>query len=605
MKNIIINKEQERYIKESIEKDSVMGKISNTLRSEIYEDNTPISSLPIPSSLNKRIIEDVLFRGYNHAKSNFSDDIESVTLDKVINKYNKLVAICKKKEENCRRELEKLCVDIATAYFNTDNLQDATLECRLVNDLSDNDFHIEPNTMSDITYDDINAYKDSEAMLSYRKMSNVLSMGGAIMLYELLRDKFINQLFSIDEELPHLYSKVLKINEYLMYVNDYEISDKNNSQSGCVNVIVNEDDGNEIIAVGTLFPFLLIETFRGYFELMSDDILSTVDNADDIIDKCDVLKDEPWQMIIGPHLWYRIVGDKDNAIEIMDGLYKMEPTVFTSFISEVLAGTKAGEDKLNELQVLAKRRKEYSDFEKTLDRKRKEHNLIYGDIFGNPLNESIDEAAYPETFNMEEFKTIRSFAERVRYCKARLHYLGKGSSRIVFRIDDTTVLKLAWNQKGIAQNEAEAAVKNDYVLSRYDFIPEVYDVDENYYWIEMAYARRANQQDFKRLTGYPFKVFYYWVIYVFNNSLIRNRAYARYIPDEYKRLFDSDKWEDTYEYSLFDEINDYMCNYDVQGWADLCAVRNWGVQIDKDGTEKLVLIDSGLSNDVLDAYYKK
>lgn len=99
-------------------------------------------------------------------------------------------------------------------------------------------------------------------------------------------------------------------------------------------------------------------------------------------------------------------------------------------------------------------------------------------------------------------------------------------------------------------------------------------------------------------------MFYYWVIYVFNTSLIRNRAYTRYIPDEYKRLFDSDKWEDTYEYSLFDEINDYMCNYDVQGWADLCAVRNWGVQIDKDGTERLVLIDNGLSNDVLDTYYK-
>ena len=39
------------------------------------------------------------------------------------------------------------------------------------------------------------------------------------------------------------------------------------------------------------------------------------------------------------------------------------------------------------------------------------------------LTEALDEATYPDTFNMEEFKNLRNFAERVRYCKSRLKYL--------------------------------------------------------------------------------------------------------------------------------------------------------------------------------------
>lgn len=31
--------------------------------------------------------------------------------------------------------------------------------------------------------------------------------------------------------------------------------------------------------------------------------------------------------------------------------------------------------------------------------------------------EAIKEMAYPVTFNMEEFKSIRSFADRLKYCQ--------------------------------------------------------------------------------------------------------------------------------------------------------------------------------------------
>ena len=99
MKTIIINKEQEKIIREAIERENVVNRISNKIKNDIATENTPISNLNMPVSLNKKIIEQLLVDGYNEAKNNFKDDIESVSLTDITNKLSKLVAICKKKEE--------------------------------------------------------------------------------------------------------------------------------------------------------------------------------------------------------------------------------------------------------------------------------------------------------------------------------------------------------------------------------------------------------------------------------------------------------------------------------------------------------------------------
>ena len=75
----------------------------------------------------------------------------------------------------------------------------------------------------------------------------------------------------------------------------------------------------------------------------------------------------------------------------------------------------------------------------------------------------INEMAYPVSFNMDEFKMLKTFAARIKYCQARLQRISSGSSRIVYKIDNEKVLKLAKNRKGIAQNEAEGG---DYYKSK-------------------------------------------------------------------------------------------------------------------------------------------
>ena len=64
--------------------------------------------------------------------------------------------------------------------------------------------------------------------------------------------------------------------------------------------------------------------------------------------------------------------------------------------------------------------------------------------------------------------------------------IGEGSSRIVFKIDDDRVIKLAKNTAGISQNKAEA---NPAIQSAYgDIITKIYDRHPDYLWIEMEMA---------------------------------------------------------------------------------------------------------------------
>ena len=84
------------------------------------------------------------------------------------------------------------------------------------------------------------------------------------------------------------------------------------------------------------------------------------------------------------------------------------------------------------------------------------------------LKESFIEEDYPSSFDMERFKSLTSFNARIKYCEEHLQRLGSGSSRIVYKIDDKKVLKLAKNKKGISQNGTEIGLGNDSYLNWID-----------------------------------------------------------------------------------------------------------------------------------------
>lgn len=212
-------------------------------------------------------------------------------------------------------------------------------------------------------------------------------------------------------------------------------------------------------------------------------------------------------------------------------------------------------------------------------------------------NHILAEMAYPISFNMNEFKKLTSFAARVRYCQERLQRLASGSSRIVYKIDNEKVLKLAKNKKGIAQNENET----DWYLQEIGCFAKVYDYDtENFLWVEMQLAKKAKPSDFQRITGYKFDVICAWIDYC-------SEGYRRghfYRNKQYDELFKSEEFENNYDYSIFYMLQDYLGNYSLESTGDLKRISSWGV-VTNNGQEELVLIDFGLTDETYDNYYKR
>lgn len=102
-----------------------------------------------------------------------------------------------------------------------------------------------------------------------------------------------------------------------------------------------------------------------------------------------------------------------------------------------------------------------------------------------------------------------SFKNKIAYCKQWLGKpIGGGSSRYVFQLDDDTVLKLAKNKKGIAQNEQEYNLGHDYYISH--MFPKVFngsDGDE-FLWIVSEYVLPAKKKDFEHILGVPMETVY-------------------------------------------------------------------------------------------------
>lgn len=198
-------------------------------------------------------------------------------------------------------------------------------------------------------------------------------------------------------------------------------------------------------------------------------------------------------------------------------------------------------------------------------------------------------------FSTQELDNLRTFAERVRYCRQHLgDPIGNGSSRMVFQIDDEKCLKLAKNGKGVAQNDVEM----EYWKRDYDIFPKVFESDDDKaMWIICEYVLPARAADFKACTGIDFKTFVKWMQKTFARY---NNYYYRYRND----VMSDDEYGNYLDNSEFlQEMADYLTNSDIAN-HDMLRLTNWGLA-KRDGGGCPVLLDHGLNDEVFKQYYSK
>lgn len=186
------------------------------------------------------------------------------------------------------------------------------------------------------------------------------------------------------------------------------------------------------------------------------------------------------------------------------------------------------------------------------------------------------------------FKTRRSFAalRRLMDTTESIDYITSGSARAVYKINDEKVLKIAKNPKGIAQNQTEA----DWGLKNYGVAAEWYDISDDGIWIESELCKKIGMKEFKECTGYTFKYFCNCLEYYYYGRH-RNPYYHPAEPEGY-----DETWEDDFIRSFYEYIGDF----DVPV-GDLTRISSYG----KNHEGEIVLVDTGLTQDVYNDFYKK
>lgn len=222
----------------------------------------------------------------------------------------------------------------------------------------------------------------------------------------------------------------------------------------------------------------------------------------------------------------------------------------------------------------------------------KYENIIRTIVITEKQHKMLQEAA-DEHFSLEELSAIQSFRGRFNYCTQHLgKHIGKGSSRATFQIDDEKVLKLAWNNKGMGQNITEMQT---YTAS---IFPNVYDYDENGKWIISEFVLPAKSQDFKHCFGMTFQQF---------ASFISASGKYRF-GGRYWNAMPENEWisylENNEELSEFDEYIGNYGNHSFTPVGDMTRLCNYGLT-HRNGEATIVLLDSGLSEDVWNTYYQR
>lgn len=209
--------------------------------------------------------------------------------------------------------------------------------------------------------------------------------------------------------------------------------------------------------------------------------------------------------------------------------------------------------------------------------------------------ESIIDEEYPTSWNVEEFAKLTKFSERQKYCDEHLTKLTSGSGRIIYKIDNEKVLKLAKNTKGVAQCESEISLGADTYFD--NLVAKVFESHQDGHWVEMQLATKCTPSKFKSIMGYSFD-HYAQMLKHFYFTNVKPSRYGGFAP-----IDDEAAREIIIEDDFYNSMCELMQSYDMPA-GDFSRINSYGIVLDG-GSEKVVVVDYGLTNDVFDTHYSR
>lgn len=219
--------------------------------------------------------------------------------------------------------------------------------------------------------------------------------------------------------------------------------------------------------------------------------------------------------------------------------------------------------------------------------------------------EFITEVPLPADWDPEQLNLGQTFKSRLKYALDRAKRLGGGSSRVAMTIDyqgRPTVLKVAKNAKGLAQNEAEIEILTDGYSGSLPIVIPLIDYDRanrRPVWLQTELARKVRGDTLQKLLHTP-------TMWLFMNQ-VRNLAgnQGRYDmgQDQIKHVYFTETigWRPAQQ--GWDTFNTYASELAELAMSTTIEVgdfnnpANWGIY-----NNRPVVLDLGFTEDTAPLY---
>lgn len=210
------------------------------------------------------------------------------------------------------------------------------------------------------------------------------------------------------------------------------------------------------------------------------------------------------------------------------------------------------------------------------------HNLFNKINFFSSIAKS--ESLPPNSTNLKtilsNIESIDTFQAKKKYAEINLKHLSSGSSRLVYLSPSKTIIKIAKNPKGIAQNKAEANPKLKSPL-----LNKIISHSKDYSWIQTTFLNKLTEKEFQSQTNINFKDFAISIKYELQNISETSKAK----PKNFDSISSS---------KFFKEISNVAKKSNLMP-GDIARISSWG-QLNNHP----VLIDAGLTKPIFDEFYK-
>ena len=403
MKRIIINESKTDIIYNYIKSQSLSKRIINALK----HHKTSLGQHPaFPPEEEYPFDEKITNERFNEIKKSLeklSDEITNFSEENITNTLSKLIKECQEKEKPIRQELEKIC---AKSLHDLFDIPEETIiyTCKLTDriDSKNHSLRLTPESSDDIEFSDVFEMENISDEVYKRRLINALIVGASMYYPKILSKSYLSEIFELNSKLPELYSKIILLNNLLLFIkNDIEITDENPMQGGVVNVTLgNETTKSKIDVEAMTFPILLSESIKGFMELFaSHGLPKRKDLAIYVTKKADFLIAEPWDMRLGPVLWeYFINSMKPINSKILPNIFsaviELSPKDFFILMKEIFAKTKKSKKLMSFLVDKVIDQIDYDDFEDRITNKQNDFNTLEDqyiqadELIDNNLNES-------------------------------------------------------------------------------------------------------------------------------------------------------------------------------------------------------------------------